>query len=172
LHDALPISVRRLAGVLPSLDRKALRETAAQVLSQLGIDLNPDVLAGSLDFASRQLIVIARALSRKARLLILDEPTASLERQEVERLFTVVRRLKAQGVAIIYITHRLEEIEQLADACVILRDGKVADTIDAPPFARDVLVKAMTGRELQQLDSDQRPAGQLKKSVNIDGHAI
>lgn len=129
------LPVRRLAGVLPSLDRKAVRETAAQVLSQLGIDLNPDVLAGSLDFASRQLIVIARALSRRARILILDEPTASLERQEVERLFSVIRRLKDQGVAIIYISHRLEEIEQLADACVILRDGRVAESISAPPFA-------------------------------------
>lgn len=166
------LPVRRIAGLLPALDRATMHARAQDILSQLGIGLDPTALAGKLDFASRQLIVIARALSRKARLLILDEPTASLERQEVERLFTVVRRLKAQGVAIIYITHRLEEIEQLADACVILRDGKVADAIDAPPFARDVLVRAMTGRELQQLDNSQRPAGQLKKSVDIDGHAI
>ncbi|HLU19191.1 MAG TPA: sugar ABC transporter ATP-binding protein [Pusillimonas sp.] len=166
------LPVRRLAGVLPSLDRKAVRETAAQVLSQLGIDLNPDVLAGSLDFASRQLIVIARALSRRARILILDEPTASLERQEVERLFSVIRRLKDQGVAIIYISHRLEEIEQLADACVILRDGRVAESISAPPFAHDVLVRAMTGRELQQASPAVRQAGPEKATLAIGAEQV
>lgn len=166
------LPVRRLAGILPSLDRGALKKSARRVLDQLGIDLDPDAPAETLDFASRQLIVIARALSRDARILILDEPTASLERQEVERLFSVVRRLKSQGVAVIYISHRLEEIEQLADACVILRDGRVAATISAPPFPHDVLVRAMTGRDLQHTDASVRTAGQKMAGLDINGEEV
>ncbi|HUH87444.1 MAG TPA: sugar ABC transporter ATP-binding protein [Pusillimonas sp.] len=163
------LPVRRLAGILPALDRAALKSSASNILNQLGISLDPDQLAGTLDFASRQLIVIARALSREARILILDEPTASLERQEVERLFSVIRRLRSQGVAIIYISHRLEEIEQLADACVILRDGKVAATISSPPFPHQTLVHAMTGRNLQSTSTGLRTPGKEKASLDIHG---
>ena len=166
------LPVRKLAGLLPSLDRPAMNARAQEILNQLGIQLDPVQTAGDLDFASRQLIVIARALSRHAKILILDEPTASLERQEVERLFSVVKRLKAQGVAIIYISHRLEEIEQLADACLILRDGKTAAFIETPPFPHDVLVKAMTGRELQSVDKNPRTPGQEKASIDIQGQKI
>lgn len=166
------LPVRRLAGILPSLDRSALITRAQDILNELGISLDPNALAGSLDFASRQLVVIARALSRDAHVLILDEPTASLERQEVERLFSVINRLKAQGVTIIYISHRLEEIEQLADTCVILRDGKVAATLPAPPFPHDVLVKAMTGRELQESTPGIRTPGQQKAAIDLNGEKI
>lgn len=163
------LPVRRLAGILPALDHVALKQRAGRILEQLGINLDPDALAGELDFASRQLIVIARALSRDARILILDEPTASLERQEVERLFSVIKRLKSEGVAIVYISHRLEELEQLADSCVILRDGKVAASISAAPFHHDVLVRAMTGRDLQAASAGVRTSGKYKTAVKLEG---
>ena len=166
------LPVRRLAGILPALDHTALRERAARILEQAGIELEPDGKTGELDFASRQLVVIARALSRQARLLILDEPTASLERREVERLFDVIRRLRAQGVAIIYISHRLEEIGQLADACVILRDGKVSATLGAPPYPHDVLVKAMTGRDMLDAKTAVRTAGRHTASVVLGDREI
>lgn len=166
------LPVRRLAGILPALDRKALRRRATEILRHVDIELDPDARAGELDFASRQLIVIARALSRRALLLILDEPTASLERREVERLFNVIRRLRSQGVAIVYISHRLEEVDELADACVVLRDGKVAATLAAPPYGHDTLVQAMTGRQMREARNEPRQAGAVKARVMTDGREV
>lgn len=149
LLDQLP--VRRLAGIVPRLDQMALHARLRQLLDETCIELDPRARAGALSFAERQLIVIARALAHRPRVLILDEPTASLEKREVDRLFAVVRRLREQGVAIIYISHRLEEIPQLADRCVVMRDGKVVAQLDGPEFPAPVLVRAMTGRPLLAL---------------------
>ncbi|MBL0421848.1 sugar ABC transporter ATP-binding protein [Ramlibacter sp. AW1] len=168
------LPTRRVAGVLPSIDRKAMRAMAQSVLQDIGVALHPDTPAGELSFAERQLVVIARALGREARVLILDEPTASLERREVERLFDVVRRLRAQSVAVIYISHRLEEVEGLADRCVVLRDGRVVAHMEAPPFPIGQLVEAMTGRVLADpgaspRESGQIPAGAPRLRVALEG---
>ena len=95
--------------------------------------------------------MIARALSRQARLLILDEPTAALEAREVDRLFEVIHTLKGEGVAILYVSHRLDEVEKLADICTILRDGRVVDEAGRAVPAQDEMIRMITGRDLEEL---------------------
>ena len=135
-----------------AIDRAAMRRSAAEVLRLVGHDIPPHVPVGRLDFAERQLIVIARALRLEPRVLILDEPTAALERREAERLFEVLDRLRAQGTAIVYVSHKLHEIVRLADRCTVLRDGRVVDVIARGSLDVADLVRKMTGRTLQQID--------------------
>jgi ABC-type sugar transport system ATPase subunit len=163
---------RRLLGVLPMLDRPAMRAKAEAIRADLGLAFDIDACAGELSFAERQLVVIGRALGHRTRVLILDEPTASLERREVERLFAVLRRLCAQGVAIIYISHRLEEVAALADSCTVLRDGRVVAQIPAPPFDMARLTQAMTGRELHAVSSNARKPGEARLDLRIAGGDI
>ena len=102
-------------------------------------------------FAERQLVAIAKALRRRCRIFILDEPTAALEKREIERLFAVLARMKAQGTAIIYISHRLDEVVAIADRCTVLRDGRVAAVSARGAFAVADLVHAMTGRAADEV---------------------
>jgi ABC-type sugar transport system ATPase subunit len=144
--------VRRLLGFVPWLDRAAMREHARGVLAQLDFVPDLDAPVGRLSFAERQLVMIAKALRRHCRVLILDEPTAALEKRESDRLFAVLARMKGQGTAIIYISHRLAEVVTLADRCTILRDGRVAAVAQRGGFDADRLVRAMTG-DLEQRTS-------------------
>jgi ABC-type sugar transport system ATPase subunit len=135
---------RRLG--IPMLDREQMREQTLEALALLDFAPDPDVRIDSLSLAERQLVAIARALRKRCRLLILDEPTAALETREIERLFAVLNRMKSQGTAIIYVSHRLDEVVALADCCTVLRDGRVAATSRRGAFAVGDLVQAMTGR--------------------------
>jgi len=143
------LPVRRLLGFIPFVDRARLREEAHRVLAQLDFAPDLDAPAGSLSFAERQLVMIAKALRRRCRVLILDEPTAALEKREIDRLFAVLARMKGQGSAIIYISHRLAEIVALADRCTALRDGRVVAVAQRGAFDADRLARAMTG-DLEQ----------------------
>ena len=168
-HNVLlgQLPTRRWAGVLPVLDEKQLFARVRELLSGMQVELDPHAVAGELSFAERQLIVIARALAHRTKVLILDEPTASLEKHEVEALFSVVRQLRVQGVAIIYISHRLEEIPVIADRCVVMRDGKVVAGFDGPEFPAPKLVEAMTGRPMQVAMREADPIGQPAVRVAI-----
>jgi ribose transport system ATP-binding protein len=137
--------VRFVLGV-PLVDRAAMREQARQALAQLDFAPDPDTRVDRLSFAERQLVAIAKALRKRCRLLILDEPTAALETREINRLFAVLERMKSQGTAIVYVSHRLDEVVTLADRCTVLRDGKVAATSRRGAFAVGDLVQAMAGR--------------------------
>src|SRR3954469_17054913 len=107
------------------IDWAAMRARAAAALAQLGHDdIAPDAIAGDLSVAQQQLVEIARALAVGCRVLVLDEPTSSLGRADVEQLFALLRRLKAQGHAIVYISHFIEEVQAITDAVVVLRDGR------------------------------------------------
>ena len=123
-----------------------VRRRAVSVLDQMGVDLSPDTLVGTLRVGERQIVEIARALSDEARVLILDEPTAALSHQEVERLFVFLRRLRDQGTAVVYITHRLDEVHEISDRVLVLRDGSVATAGATADFDRRTLVEAMIGR--------------------------
>ena len=139
---------RSLLGV-PTVDRPAMARNAAALLERLGIDIDPGARTDRLGYAERQLVMIARALSHEARVVILDEPTAALEAREVERLFRVIDALKADDVAIVYVSHRLDEVEALADTCTILRDGRAIERFARGERGRDEIVRLMTGRDIE-----------------------
>jgi ribose transport system ATP-binding protein len=128
-----------------------LRERAVRALDELGVDIDPAAPVASLRIGERQAVEIARAISDRARCLILDEPTAALSAQEVDRLFLAVRRLRERGTAIIYITHRLDEVVQIADRVEVLRDGAVVLEREVAGTSRADLVTAMVGRAVGEV---------------------
>jgi ABC-type sugar transport system ATPase subunit len=134
------------------LDRRRMFREAERLRDELGLPEIGDVRArvSELSVARQQLVEIARALSVKARVLVLDEPTASLSEAETERLFVILRQLRAQGVGIIYISHRLEEIQRLADRITVLRDGHSVGTQTAAELSQTELIRWMVGRELRE----------------------
>jgi ribose transport system ATP-binding protein len=133
---------------------KEVRRRAERVLHELGVDLDPEKQVSELRIGERQVVEIAKALSGEVRCLILDEPTAALSAQEVERLFTFVQRLRDRGVVLIYITHRLDEVRQIADYVQVLRDGHVVLYGKVAELERRELVSAMVGRTIDEV---QRP---------------
>src|SRR5215216_2454226 len=130
-------------GPLRLLDRQRLEATADAALARLGLTLPARMLVRHLSTAQRQLLTIARALAMQARILILDEPTSSLTLEDTNRLLQVIRDLQAQGVAIIYISHRLAEVESIADRVVVLRDGRNAGMLARDAINRDVVIGMM-----------------------------
>ncbi len=134
------------------LRRRPQRERVAAILQQLGHpDLKPNRLVRSLSIGAKQLVEIARALASNARVMIFDEPTSSLPKQDVERLFTIIQQLQSQGMAIIYISHFLEEIRQVADRFVVLRDGQPAGTGQLDKTSDEQIVSLMAGRSVETL---------------------
>jgi ribose transport system ATP-binding protein len=131
------------------LDKPAARQKAAKVLGELGIALPLDRPARRLSVAEQQLTEIAKCLVRKARLIVMDEPTAALTEREIDALFTLIRKLKAQDVAFVYISHRLEELPRIADRITVLRDGKAIETRAAAQMPQDDLIRLMVGRSLE-----------------------
>lgn len=127
------------------LDDRTMHERAREQLMALGIDLDPRTPVGRLSTAHRQLIEIAKALSRNARILIMDEPTASLATSEAERLFELIGELRARGLSIIYISHRLEEIERVANRVTILRDGRVVASGLAADLTMEEIIEHIAG---------------------------
>jgi ribose transport system ATP-binding protein len=135
-------------GFLNLIDRKRMRAETRTYLGRLGLNVPPDTLLGKLSIAQQQLVEIAKALSLNARLLIMDEPTSSLTLTETARLLALVKELKAQGVAIIYISHRLSEVEEISDRAVVLRDGANAGQLAREEITHERMVKLMVGRNL------------------------
>jgi rhamnose transport system ATP-binding protein len=130
------------------IDWKARRARATELLGRVGIVLDLDRPAGTLRMAEQQLVEIARALGTRARVLLLDEPTAALTDVEAARLFTLVRGLRADGVGCVYISHRLEEVMALADRVSVLRDGRLMATLPIGEVTRDGMVRLMVGRDV------------------------
>jgi rhamnose transport system ATP-binding protein len=124
------------------------RRRAEALLARVGAGIDPDAPAGGLRMAEQQLVEIARALGGKSRLLLMDEPTASLAEPEAERLFALIRDLRRDGVGIVYISHRLPEVLSLADRVTVLRDGSVVETRDGAGLDEAQLIRMMVGREL------------------------
>ena len=144
------------------IDRAAIREGAVQALAQLELEVSPDTLMGDLPIGHQQLVEIAKALSTEARVLIMDEPTSSLTNQEAEALFAVINELRERGVAIIYISHRLGEVEALADRVLVLCDGRNAGELPRAEISHDAMVTKMVGRDVAQYYAhESHPAGDI-----------
>jgi ribose transport system ATP-binding protein len=138
---------RTLGGLL---DDRALERRAGELLAELGVDVDPRTEVRRLGAASMQLVEIAKALSQDARVLIMDEPTASLARSEVEALFRIIGRLKERGMAIVYITHRLEEVMAVADRVTVLRDGRLVGTRPTAELDVEALIELIVGTSVEK----------------------
>ena len=141
-------------GPLRLVDRRKIHMESREVLARVGLSVSPDLLLRDLSTAQKQLVEIARALSQDVRLLIMDEPTSSLTLSETERLIQVVTDLRSNGVSVVYISHRLQEIERLADRVVVLRDGRNAGELRRGEIAHNRMVQLMVGRDLKAFYAD------------------
>ncbi len=123
-------------------------QKSSQLLKDLNLPLNPRTKVGNLGIGQQQLVEIAKALSQKAKILVLDEPTAALTESEVETLFTILRDLKSRGVGMIYISHKLDEVFEMSDRITVLRDGKTVGTNNAADMTKDKIISLMVGRDV------------------------
>ena len=139
------------------LDEAAMRAEAAAVLAQVGLERAPDTRVRQLIVAEKQLVEIAKALSRNARLLIMDEPTATLTPSEVARLFGLIERLRADGATIVYISHKLDEVERITDEVVVMRDGGLVGRAPTASLSRHAMATMMVGREIADLFPEKEP---------------
>ncbi len=154
----LSVAENILMGIEPSrggwLQRDALNDRAAALLADFGRDgIDPRARTGNLPLADQQVVEICRALARDARVLLMDEPTSSLQRANVERLFDTVRRLRDRGIAIIYISHFLEEVREIATRFTVLRDGRSVGGGELARVSDDELISMMVGRDIQSTPS-------------------
>jgi ribose transport system ATP-binding protein len=168
----LTIAENVFVGRLPTrgvvIDRQTMNRRAAEQLHRLGLDISPTTLVRTLRVAAQQQVEIAKALTLNAKLLILDEPTAALGGEETERLFAQVDQLRKQGVSFIYISHRLEEIAQIADRVSVLRDGRLVATHNTAQVPVNTLLENMVGRSVDRIfPKIEKPSG--KEVLRVDG---
>lgn len=130
------------------VDRRAMEAACADILARLGAGFGPRTWVADLSIAERQLVEIARALNARARILVMDEPTTPLCSRETDRLFALIRQLKSEGLAIVYISHRMAEIYELSDRVSVLRDGAYVGTLERANLSADALVQMMVGRDI------------------------
>src|SRR5262249_54396768 len=136
---------------LGAIDHRAMNERAATLLRELGVQLDPRERVGALSVANQQMVEIAKAMASEIRVLILDEPTAVIAGKEVQLLFQRLRALRERGVAIIYISHRLDEIFELCDRVTVMKDGCKIGTQPVAETSHDALVRMMVGREMKDI---------------------
>lgn len=159
---------RQPTGALGRIDRRAMRAEAQEIFARLGVALDPDRVTDGLSIADQQIIEIAKAISLDARVLIMDEPTAALSGVEVERLFAVARSLRDEGRALLFISHRFDEVFALCDTVTVMRDGSYIDTTPIAETTVDDLVRQMVGRDVTEL-FPKLPAEVGEVVLEVDG---
>jgi len=132
------------------LDKAQMRKDAVEYLKEIGCSLNPDTIIRDINVGEMQMVEIVKAVSKKSKIIIMDEPTTALTNVETEKLFEVMRKLKSQGIAIIYITHRMDEIFEICDKVEVLRDGKYVGSTLVSKVTKDELITMMVGRKLEE----------------------
>lgn len=143
--------MKKALGFIPMVDHKKMYEDTSALLKKVRMDFDPKEKVGNLSVSQMQSVEIAKAVSANCRVLILDEPTSSLTQNEVEALFRIVEDLKSEGVAIVYISHKMDEILRISDEVTIMRDGKYIGTWPANELTTDMIITRMVGRELSNL---------------------
>lgn len=161
----------RIIKGLPFINHRRMHVESQRILSSFGVEVDTGLPVKYLDTALQQMVEIAKVLSTKPRVLILDEPTAMLTEREVSRLFEQIAELRSQGVAIIYISHRLQEIRQIGDRVTVLRDGKYIGTVNIEDVTDDELVHMMVGRSISQMypRSERKPG---REALRLSGVSI
>lgn len=166
------------------LSKKKMNAEARKILGSLNIDIDPEILVGDLAVSKQQMVEIAKALSANARILIMDEPTSALTSKEIEDLFIIINRLKKEGCGIVYISHRLEELEQIVDRVTILRDGQYITSMDYRDTNLPEIISYMVGREIKEkfprvacekgekiLEVRNLNAGRMVRDINLELYA-
>ncbi|WP_449283388.1 sugar ABC transporter ATP-binding protein [Leucobacter sp.] len=152
----------------PVLDRKTMAERSKALFSRLGVSISPNALVETLTTGYQQIVEIAKALSKDAKLLIMDEPSAPLTASEVDAMFAIVETLKREGMTIVYISHRMEEIFRLSDRVTVLRDGSYVTTVPTAETTKSELISLMVGRELSEgYPGREHPIGE--PSLTVEG---
>ena len=163
------------------VDNRAMNREAKKILDDLNIDLDPDTVVGDLAVSKQQMVEIAKALSTNAKILIMDEPTSALTSKEIDDLFVIIRKLKADGKGIVYISHRLEELQYIVDRVTIMRDGKYILTKNFSDMTMEEIIANMVGREIKEkfprvsckkgkkiLEVRNLNAGRMVRDINFD----
>ncbi|NLK28200.1 MAG: sugar ABC transporter ATP-binding protein [Clostridiales bacterium] len=166
------------AGVLSNHE---MTKQTQKILDQLGIDISPDTIVGTLSVSKQQMVEVAKAISTNAKILIMDEPTSALTSREIDELFTIIRKLKNDGCGIVYISHRLEELKHIVDRVTILRDGKYITSLDFKETSLPEIISYMVGREIKEkfprveckrgkkiLEVKNLNAGPMVRDINLD----
>jgi ribose transport system ATP-binding protein len=161
LEPALSVAENIFLGRQPTtfggfVDWRAMRQRARGILNELGIDLDPSTALSSASIAQRQMVAIARALSSDARVLLFDEPTSSLTDNETEHLFSVIRNLRSRSLGVIYISHRLEEVQEISQRLTVLRDGRHIATVATTATDVPSVIRMMIGRDMTEMYPEHR----------------
>ncbi|MCW5654808.1 sugar ABC transporter ATP-binding protein [Hydrogenophaga sp.] len=154
------------------LDDAGMRRAARAALDAVGLDIDPDTRTRDLIVAEKQMVEIARALSREARLLVMDEPTATLTPGETHRLFALIRQLRERGVTVIYISHKLDEVEQITDEIVVMRDGRFVTRGPTASHTRQDMANLMVGRELTDMFPPKVPLTAAAPLLSVRGLSV
>jgi ribose transport system ATP-binding protein len=155
------------------LDEAAMRAEARQYLAEVGLARDPDTKVRDLIVAEKQLVEIAKALSRRARLLIMDEPTATLTPSETERLFALMAKLKADGVTIVYISHKLDEVERVTDEVIVMRDGRFVAQSATADLSRRQMANLMVGRDVLDMFPEKvPPRADARVALKVEGLVV
>ena len=155
--------MKKTLGFIPTVDHKKMYEDTADLLKKVRMDFDPKQMLGELSVSQMQSVEIAKAVSANCKVLILDEPTSSLTHNEVEALFRIVDDLKKEGVSIVYISHKMDEILRISDEVTIMRDGQYIGTWDCKGLTTDFIITKMVGRELTNL---------FPKRENVPGEVV
>lgn len=166
------------------LSDKDMNSQAQMILDKLNIDINPETIVGKLSVSKQQMVEIAKALSTDARILIMDEPTSALTSKEIDDLFILIRKLRSEGCGIVYISHRLEELQHIVDRVTVMRDGKFITTLDFSQTSMSEIIEHMVGREIKEkfprvqcelgekiLEVKNFNAGKLVRNINFELYA-
>jgi ribose transport system ATP-binding protein len=151
-----------------SIDWKKIRADSAALFNRIGFNVDPAARTGSLPVSQQQMVEIARALAHEARVVVMDEPTSSLTPNEVSLLFTVIRRLAGLGIAVVYVSHKLDEVFEIADTVTVLRDGRHISTKPIGEHTNDTLIQDMIGRRIDNLFPRQRGAAGSKIALSVE----
>src|SRR3954469_5723208 len=146
-------------------DRRRMRRESAEVLDRYGLDVDPGSTVRSLGLGVQQMVAIAKAVSREAKVVIMDEPTSSLEGREAQHLFEVIQKLREDGVAVLYVSHRLDELYEICERVTVLRDGKLVHTGALEELPRLELIAMMLGREAGEIEEQEARAGHEASDV-------
>jgi len=138
-------------GLKGVIDYKKMVEESRELLNRLGVDLDPTIQVKKLSIAQKQMVEVVKALSQDVKLVIMDEPTSSLTSREIEKLFEIIQKLKKDGVSVIYISHRMDEIKRIGDSVTVMRDGQYIDTVDAATSDLNTLISMMVGRKIEKM---------------------